>query len=282
MCPRGEMKRPAGVMSMNLFKKIIDEVKNYNIKKIILQGFGEPLLDTTFIEKIKYAKSKLPVLIEFNTNGSILNEKKIIQLIDSGVDRINFSLYATNPETYKRIHQTDNFEKVKNNIIRFSEIKKARGREKPLLFMGFLKPAGSNETYEEWSKFWGRYVDRTEHEEGRVHNFACEKGYKGNKNIARMTCGKPFSTVHIYWNGDVGLCCVEFRARMIFGNVKKDSLKSIVESDKYQAMIKMHGGDFLKPRVPVCDNCELLVPASLRNKIARWIFLHVKRKYFGE
>jgi hypothetical protein len=67
----------------------------------------------------------------------------------------------------------------------------------------------------------------------------------------------------------------------VFGNVKDKSLREILESEQYQKMVKMHEGNFLNCDLPLCDNCNLLLPATLRNKIGRWVFLHIKRRYIG-
>src|SRR5436190_10643589 len=60
MCPRDLHKngREHGVMDVELYKKSIDEVTRLGAKRIVLTGFGEPLMDKTLAEKVAYAHAQ--------------------------------------------------------------------------------------------------------------------------------------------------------------------------------------------------------------------------------
>ena len=58
ICPRELMTREEGVMSMELFKKIIDDALPLGLKFVTLTGFGEAMLDKHFLERVEYCKSK--------------------------------------------------------------------------------------------------------------------------------------------------------------------------------------------------------------------------------
>jgi molybdenum cofactor biosynthesis enzyme MoaA len=45
MCPRDKHDRAHGIMDLDLFKKSINEVTYLGAERIVLTGFGEPLLD---------------------------------------------------------------------------------------------------------------------------------------------------------------------------------------------------------------------------------------------
>jgi len=115
MCPYPKMTREKVQMSMDLFKKIIDDVAQSNISQICLHLYSEPLLDTMLFERIKYVKSK-GLWVEFASNGTILTQDKIDAIFDSGLDFINFSIDAATSGTYQKIRGAD-LEKTKNNII---------------------------------------------------------------------------------------------------------------------------------------------------------------------
>src|SRR5205814_3929156 len=87
MCPRDLHKdgREHGVMDLELFKKSIDEVVPLGAKRIVLTGFGEPLMDKTLVEKIAYAKSK-GLNTYIISNGSLLSRKYSERLIEAGLD----------------------------------------------------------------------------------------------------------------------------------------------------------------------------------------------------
>jgi len=60
MCPRDkhEHGREHGIMAQAAYERSIDEVVALGAKKVVLTGFGEPMLDKRLELKIAYAKAK--------------------------------------------------------------------------------------------------------------------------------------------------------------------------------------------------------------------------------
>ncbi|MEW6097350.1 MAG: SPASM domain-containing protein [bacterium] len=44
----------------------------------------------------------------------------------------------------------------------------------------------------------------------------------------------------IYWNGDVPICCKDFHAKLIMGNVAKNTIKEIWHGEKFQQIRQIH------------------------------------------
>src|SRR4029079_4040640 len=57
-CPRDEMERKQGVMSWELFTKIVDECAELGIGHVRLHNYGEAFIDRRLVDKIAYAKQK--------------------------------------------------------------------------------------------------------------------------------------------------------------------------------------------------------------------------------
>ena len=95
MCQRFDLQVPIKEMSLENFKIILSKLKG--VKSIILTGWGEPLLHPNLIEMIKLCKEK-KLAVRFTTNGSLLDEGKAQQLIDSGLDAITFSVDEVKPK----------------------------------------------------------------------------------------------------------------------------------------------------------------------------------------
>src|ERR687897_3736497 len=57
-CPRDEMHRRQGIMSFDLFKKIVDECAALDITHVRVHNYGEPFIDRRLVEKVRYAKQK--------------------------------------------------------------------------------------------------------------------------------------------------------------------------------------------------------------------------------
>src|SRR6185369_18077579 len=60
MCPRDkhEHGREHGIMDQGKYERSIDEVVQLGAKKIVLTGFGEPMLDKRLEDKVAYAHGK--------------------------------------------------------------------------------------------------------------------------------------------------------------------------------------------------------------------------------
>ena len=127
-CSREYIITPDKIMDEDLYKKIIDETSKLNIPSIKLNWRGEPLLNPKMPEMIKYAKSKGILEVLINTNAVSLNEKKSQEIVDSGLDVIIYSFDGGSKNTYEKLRpgrfKKNSFEKVYDNIKKFSEIKK--------------------------------------------------------------------------------------------------------------------------------------------------------------
>jgi MoaA/NifB/PqqE/SkfB family radical SAM enzyme len=133
------LARP-GVMRLEQFKGIVDDLYDMGTRRIDLIGRGEPLLNRSALDMIRYAKGRGMQLM-IVTNGSRLFEPIAKGLVDARIDRVNVSLNAGTPETYPHIHVTErpeDYVKVKKNLRRLSDYKIATGTDLPYLGLSFV------------------------------------------------------------------------------------------------------------------------------------------------
>ena len=57
-CPRDEMHRRQGIMSFDLFTRIVDECAELGITHVRVHNYGEPFVDRKLVEKVRYAKER--------------------------------------------------------------------------------------------------------------------------------------------------------------------------------------------------------------------------------
>jgi len=99
-CPANLSKRKKISMELSFFKKIIDEIAEAKITKFIdFHVLGEPLLYPKIFDAIKYAKHK-GFNTNINTNGSLLDQKTVKNLIKSGLDTLRISIVSTREKDY--------------------------------------------------------------------------------------------------------------------------------------------------------------------------------------
>lgn len=89
-------KRGNHHMDPEMFSRIIDQLAKEGFAgKLALQGYGEPMLDPLFIERVKEARAKLPrAYITFNSNGDFLTKEIFLRLEDAGISHIYITQHS--------------------------------------------------------------------------------------------------------------------------------------------------------------------------------------------
>jgi putative metalloenzyme radical SAM/SPASM domain maturase len=97
----GSMKD--GDLAPELFQAL--EPAFANLDALVLNGVGEPLINTRLEQYISHAKSRMPEgsWIGFQSNGLLLSHLRAISLLDAGVDKICLSMDGVDASTFSAI-----------------------------------------------------------------------------------------------------------------------------------------------------------------------------------
>ena len=92
-------KRKQGQLSMEKIDLAITDLASINFAgRVSFHFFGEPLLDKRIVEIVKKTREALPFAqLRFSTNGDYLNERKLIELIEAGIDKLSVTNYENEP-----------------------------------------------------------------------------------------------------------------------------------------------------------------------------------------
>jgi len=97
-CPMNQDTTPKGLMSNELFDKIIRELKEISFKgDVAFSNYGEPLLDKRIVDFTKKVKKELGNRVMFSTNGDFLTPQKFRELISAGFDIFHVSQHDSEP-----------------------------------------------------------------------------------------------------------------------------------------------------------------------------------------
>lgn len=122
-------------LSADVVEKMYTQIKP---KILILGGLsGEPLMNKNICEFVRIATKNKSKCIT-TTNGLLLNEDISYQLIDNGIHMIKISVDAATKDTYKKIRQSDHFDKLISNIRRLVAIAEERGKPRGLVRLEFV------------------------------------------------------------------------------------------------------------------------------------------------
>ena len=260
MCPRKHMTRKIGHMDFNLFKRIIDEIEG-KVEFIYLHFFGEPLLHKRIFEFIDYASGK-GMTVSFSTNASLLNEELAEKLLYSGLDLLILSIDSLSDQTYQKIRDGGNFEQTMMNVDRF--LKKYEHSDSTLnISLQMIKMSLNEHEVEHFMSRWDRKSGLNSIVKP-LHNYADQVqniGELGNFSKCcneRSVCVEPWRGMVIGWDGIVVPCCNDFDYRYVLGDLKKQSLYKIWNSEEMQTLRKLHRKGEWKS-IEICKQCPIPV-----------------------
>lgn len=122
-CVRHSWNQELGHMEMSVYKKMIEDLKEFKkLNKISFWGIGEPLFHPNIIEMIDSA-NELPVKTQIITNGLLLDEKVGSELLEAGLDSLVVSIDGTSPETMSDIRSGADLKQIINNVKSFKKYK---------------------------------------------------------------------------------------------------------------------------------------------------------------
>jgi len=249
MCPYKTMTRPKTTMSMDLFKKIIDDCFKNGIKNLNLNFYNEPFLDAQIFERIAYAKSKGFNVGTFS-NGSVITQEIREKILKSGLDEIIFSFDGFSKQTYEKIRQGLNFEIVRDNILSLTEQRNSKSLSKPKISVMFVQSQWNKHEALDFKNYWQDKVDHV--------GFSTDDNRAGNlgKQLGKSVfpCRKLWSEIIVMSNGKVALCCLDYDGQVILGDFNNQNLKQIWEGEKFKAIRQLHL-DFKSDKIELCKNC---------------------------
>ena len=125
--------RQAGMLDVELFKKVIDEV-GPTLGRIDFFNYGEAFLHKRAIEMCAYVKTTYPhIYLYTSTNGTALSEEQARQLVHTGIDEVTFSIDGARPESYVQYRQRSKFDVAIRNLRAMADEKHKSGRDLPQL-----------------------------------------------------------------------------------------------------------------------------------------------------
>jgi MoaA/NifB/PqqE/SkfB family radical SAM enzyme len=247
-CPRDEMHRAQGVMSRELFRKIVDECAALGITHVRMHNYGEAFLDRYLAEKIRYAKERGIKEVGMISNGSLITEKIAHAVIEAGLDAINISVDAGGKAVFDATRIGLNYDKVIANVERLVRIRGELGRRHPKLILSFVRQDNSADE-QAFIEHWRGVADKIHITE--LHNWA---GTLNHESDVNYPCYRPWLTFTVLWDGRVSLCCADFDGRTVLGDLKTQTIQEVWNSDAYRSVRRQH----LESGGPdICRACDL-------------------------
>ena len=230
---------------------------------VLFFAWGEPLLNKSFIEMIRYA-SQSPHKIRSITNVNLNNitDEQVKGLMTSNLDQVNASIDGVTQEVYEKYRVGGNLEVVFNNLKKLIAAKKLYKSNTKIKWAFIVNKHNEHqiETAKKMARDFGIPINidslRIDLKEDCITptNEAIDtygewlpdnpkyNNYNMDTKTRKRTlefCKLPWRSTMINWNGDVFPCsCVHTEEKDRMGNIFEQDFAEIWNGEKYVAARK--------------------------------------------
>lgn len=272
-CPSGlrAFSRPTGMLQNDFFRQTIDQLHK-DVFYLIFYFQGEPYLNPSFLEMVKYASGK-GMYTATSTNAHYLNDDNARKTVESGLDRLIISIDGTTQDVYQQYRVGGRLDKViegAKNIVKWKKELKSRT---PFIIFQFLVVKPNEHQLEDVKSLAKQIgVDQVRFKTAQVYDYENDphqlipsidkySRYKKNKegktavkNALNNHCWRLWHAPVITWDGLVVPCCFDKDAQHQLGDIRKTSFREVW----YNANYLQFRRDVLKGRanIDICANCS--------------------------
>ncbi len=252
-----------GYMDWGLFKKIIDEARDFVFDINLFIG-GESLFHKRLPDMIRYARDN-GIGTRLSTNATVLTKDKTEALLDAGLDFIIFSFDGYDKESYEKIRVNANYEKTLGNIRGFLEEKRKRGSSKPYVVFQVIEGLDDRGNNDESRSVFLKALEGLPIDKISIiepHTFGGKISRKDDKKFRTVgrkyvPCTFLWYSMSVRWDGTVVPCCVDLSGDMPLGDVRKERLLDIWNGKGLiELREKIASGRYKD--VPLCKGCDIL------------------------
>jgi wyosine [tRNA(Phe)-imidazoG37] synthetase (radical SAM superfamily) len=264
MCLTKDCRRESAFMSDEIFEKIATELEGFadHIKRITIQAAGEPLLDRQLENRIERLKAMPIAFVAFATNGSLMDSARAHTILASEIDEVCFSVDGATKQTYEKIRVGLHFEKVMSNIESFLRIRDQLQSDTIVR----LRLTAQKENKSEIDDFVAYWSDRLRPDDSvyakLIHTWGNSDQLQelpedyDYDHLNNSACHSPCSSLVIFSDGRVPLCCCDYNASICLGNVMDQSIYQMWQSETIEKIREIHAVQGRKG-MRMCVNCAV-------------------------
>ena len=258
--------RPAMLMDQDLFTKLVEEIKIWDVKPtIFLNMDGEPLLDKHFKKRLTILqKADLSQNVNLQTNGEYLTPQISAEILKAGLSSVTIGFDGASKEVYESHRVGCHYDIVLGNIMEFVRIRAALRKSTVLaikfvrtkqnahevadaykLFSGILNP-WIDIFYDTISENWGNPA---------LENVV----FAGiQSDMHPNYCGYPDNNLVILADGSVSPCCFDYNLSIAggpIGDVRRQTILDVWRGTSFENLrrsLRQPGRDGKPARCLAC------------------------------
>ena len=271
-CPSGlkQFTRPTGNLNTEAFNNWLREwAPTLSYLNFYFQG--EPFIHPKIIELISLA-SQQGIYTSTSTNAHFISEKRAVEIVHSGLDRLIVSIDGTTQEVYENYRVNGELSKALEGVKNMVEAKKKLKSHFPKIIFQFLVVKPNEHQIQDAKDLASQLeVDEIRFKTAQVYDYEngneliptldkysrykqLPSGKWAVKSSLENHCWRMWSGCVVTFDGRVVPCCFDKDAQHQMGSLESATFKSIWKNETYAQFRKQ----LLKGRkeIEICKNCS--------------------------
>ena len=265
-CPVSIAPREDYFMPTELYERIVGELAAYRdtIEAVFMINYNEPTVDRRFVDQVRAIRAAgLPPAVL--TNGSGLTPDRVDSLVELGGLRfLSINLSTIDRERYRRERGGDHLGLVLRNL--------EYAKDRPLADQMDMVVLGTGNDdhrrdFEEISRRFGGSRFEVKYFEVMDRAGYLQIGHKPASPNQRL-CGcenvgsRPLQHLHITPQGKCVLCCEDYDAKYVVGDLTLDSVQGVLTGPELARMRRWAYGLEEAPGDFICRGCTFALTRS--------------------
>ncbi len=249
--PSGDAVGRRGPIKLEVIRSIVDAIGDRDDVRVVLGGFGDPLMHPSFSEVCRMLRPRAAALA-VRTFARVESTDAEDALFETPVDVIELPLDATTQQTYQVMHGVDKFADVMARLEQWLERRIRANKARPLVVPSFSKCDANVHEMEEFFDKWQRRLGMS-----LITGHSDYAGQRPARAVTRTTppargiCRQTLSRMMILADGSVTTCDQDYRGLQITGRLPEMNLSDAWRSTKIECVRaqKIEG-------LPLCGACS--------------------------
>ena len=267
-CPQSQDPLPANTMSLELFEHICKELRKtnqlYEYFYVVLNHYGEPLLDKFFKERVKLLE-KYRIDLQIHTNATKLDEDKVAFLYQYKhvVQKIEVNMITLDEEEWCATYGLPpaQFKKTVSNLSNLLRTFASTHRQPKggIVLNGKIKDQLESIISHPIKVDW--YVMPHNNRSGNLkindknESNIYDTEYKGNNYMYKCLKKVLKSNFSVNYKGKVFLCCQDYYQKNVIGDLTKDSVEHILNTEEANHLRDQMYSNIPADKDLICRKC---------------------------
>lgn len=231
-CNTHDEPRVKGMMSAEVFERLVEEVRSSGVRRINLVGNGEPTIHPNFPDYV-VRLTRATGTLSLTSNFQRASDAVIGALVDAPVAFLNVSVDGADRDKYERHRRRGSFETLLKNLARLRAARDSAGSPLVVNVRLMLHPSDEG-TVAQKRAFWSKHADIV------TFQHVVDTRGDGGGDVYDLrtspdqypTCSIPFKMLQVRWDGSVPLCTYYYLqadqpADFVLGNILTGGLREL-------------------------------------------------------